>query len=757
MYKNLLKKIRERAILKRIFLSTFGISVFFITCICIICFSWLQSLTEKDVTQNEHRILAHYNLVFDNYISSARQSVETLYKNVYVTRAIVTNQMEWNDNMSVVAHTILNVIKVNPRFDSIYVIGTEGILLKSTSYVIPPKNNIEKLVTQIFSSSYKKRINTWSYMNLYGKEEQLLCVAMGESNGSGVYTSGIAVNINVGNIIDEVFQQVEDSGSYFIMDSKGIILGEAGGQFEFEQKINDTQLLEAIISQEKATHTVTMNYNGEKYLISSMISKDYDYYIVHMLPYRYVASPVIRVRNAMILCGVLMTMISLCLSGYVAIKVYHPIDEVVDHLNASQQPGNDDHKKNKNELAVVSTTISKMVERLNDYSKEMKTDQMVRYFLSKYNKPCIPKAFLEAIEFEEPNALYSVAVIRVCNEEAFLNQNNEEAIAFQLESICTIAINAYQEVSLTKAYIIDQEYIVLILLSKEGLLSFQEIEQVASAVLQLISDLVLLKVNIGISEINDNLNEMRQSYGIAKAATNYRFLFGENRVITQKKMESCVLNDGAASDMKPLVEAAKASDEYAFIKQYEALEMYIMSYSLQTAYDLLITLAYDLYLFLHEMNPNKTLSYENAKSEILEFKYLSEAKVWFLELFYKIKDVKNQIQSTGAPEIVVNAISYINNHFSNVDLNAQFLANKYNISPSYFSRIFNEYTNCAFPDYLGNIRLEHAKELLMKDLNKSIQEICEVVGYSNSSYFTASFKKRYGITPSKYRLKRMIE
>ncbi len=56
----------------------------------------------------------------------------------------------------------------------------------------------------------------------------------------------------------------------------------------------------------------------------------------------------------------------------------------------------------------------------------------------------------------------------------------------------------------------------------------------------------------------------------------------------------------------------------------------------------------------------------------------------------------------------------------------------------------------SFSDYLKNIRLEKAKELLVKsDLNLS--EISQAIGYSDISYFSRIFKKEFQMTPSKYR------
>ncbi|WP_152396569.1 helix-turn-helix domain-containing protein [Paenibacillus guangzhouensis] len=71
-------------------------------------------------------------------------------------------------------------------------------------------------------------------------------------------------------------------------------------------------------------------------------------------------------------------------------------------------------------------------------------------------------------------------------------------------------------------------------------------------------------------------------------------------------------------------------------------------------------------------------------------------------------------------------------------------------SPKYFSSYFKKTFGINYVEYLNKVRLSHAKELL-KDSSLSISEIGEKTGYLNSSTFTTTFKKYYGISPSEYR------
>ncbi len=69
---------------------------------------------------------------------------------------------------------------------------------------------------------------------------------------------------------------------------------------------------------------------------------------------------------------------------------------------------------------------------------------------------------------------------------------------------------------------------------------------------------------------------------------------------------------------------------------------------------------------------------------------------------------------------------------------------------TYFSTLFKKETGQNFLEYLSEIRMDKAKELL-KETGFSVAQICELVGYSDLKYFTKSFKKSTGIKPGEYR------
>lgn len=73
-------------------------------------------------------------------------------------------------------------------------------------------------------------------------------------------------------------------------------------------------------------------------------------------------------------------------------------------------------------------------------------------------------------------------------------------------------------------------------------------------------------------------------------------------------------------------------------------------------------------------------------------------------------------------------------------------------SYEHLSRSIKKYKNVTLSDFVNNIRLNHAANLL-KYTNLSITDIAIECGYNNVSYFPTCFKKKYGLSPKTFRQK----
>ncbi|MBS6642828.1 MAG: response regulator [Clostridiaceae bacterium] len=98
---------------------------------------------------------------------------------------------------------------------------------------------------------------------------------------------------------------------------------------------------------------------------------------------------------------------------------------------------------------------------------------------------------------------------------------------------------------------------------------------------------------------------------------------------------------------------------------------------------------------------------------------------------------------------IQKAKKYIEENF-NQDLSLQSTASYLGFHPNYFSTLFKSKTGSTFSQYLQNLRIEKACELI-HSTNLNLYEIGERIGYSDNANFCRAFKKVKGVSPSKFK------
>ncbi|AWI05349.1 response regulator transcription factor [Clostridium drakei] len=121
----------------------------------------------------------------------------------------------------------------------------------------------------------------------------------------------------------------------------------------------------------------------------------------------------------------------------------------------------------------------------------------------------------------------------------------------------------------------------------------------------------------------------------------------------------------------------------------------------------------------------------------------------------EVKDIYNKLvdkisEKTQCKPVVLLTMKYINKNYHVNDLNLQSVADQFNVSSSYLSKLIKQEIGISFSDYITNIRIKKAI-CFMEDPKMKIYEVAESVGYSNQHYFCKAFKKVIGVSPTEYR------
>lgn len=126
------------------------------------------------------------------------------------------------------------------------------------------------------------------------------------------------------------------------------------------------------------------------------------------------------------------------------------------------------------------------------------------------------------------------------------------------------------------------------------------------------------------------------------------------------------------------------------------------------------------------------------------FNFLRDSFVGYMKMISETLDDANEDRP------IIRAKSIIDRNYSDPELNLDSVSSQVGLNSSYLSTIFKKKFKVSFIDYLTEVRIKHAKELLLST-DDSVAVISEAVGFVDSKYFTKRFKKYTGVSPRDYK------
>ncbi len=260
--------------------------------------------------------------------------------------------------------------------------------------------------------------------------------------------------------------------------------------------------------------------------------------------------------------------------------------------------------------------------------------------------------------------------------------------------------------------------------------------------------------NMGIGETVTEETKLPESYASALEALNYTQLYPEQHIISISDVETIEndhnekLGDRKTELVLAIKFGNKADTEKAVHSFFQGITetpnvqntvinvLSIISEICSSYGKNVATLLDDEDLFL-------SLSHANS---------LSRSEALMTKLAVKAHESAEGARENSHIQFVENAKRIIKENYSNPLFGLEQVTDEIAVSPAYFSTTFKKETGTSFVQYLTNVRLEKAKELL-KNTDAKTYEIAEKTGFSEPNYFSFIFKKNIGLSPSQYRTK----
>ncbi|SDD58378.1 two-component system, response regulator YesN [Paenibacillus sp. UNCCL117] len=174
-----------------------------------------------------------------------------------------------------------------------------------------------------------------------------------------------------------------------------------------------------------------------------------------------------------------------------------------------------------------------------------------------------------------------------------------------------------------------------------------------------------------------------------------------------------------------------------------------------------VKLIFQLYLLLDAMAYTAGVTLDSGEQlwirpeQVWGFDTVDKARQFLVRLARKTVRSTADEMADADYSMIQAAMQFIQDNYM-ADINLTLLAERFNYNSSYFSEMFKARAGKTFIQYLTDVRMAKAVQLLEETM-LGLWDIAELTGFSNASYFSSKFKKVYGMTPSDYRQRRSPE
>lgn len=280
----------------------------------------------------------------------------------------------------------------------------------------------------------------------------------------------------------------------------------------------------------------------------------------------------------------------------------------------------------------------------------------------------------------------------------------------------------------------------------------QELLAVSEMIKNYLSGKINGTISMGIGRYYFDMMQLSHAYLEAVEALTHKFYLGINQIIHIDDVSPKGLNFyypmTAEKELLTAIKIGAADEAGKLLEMYfEQLDQYVSDYP-RLVKKSLEGLVFSITRILMELNLDQAFGEDDFLSIVSQFDILEELKQWIRDLLQKIFEVYGMEKSRKACSKMERAKEYMKAHLADeISLNA--VADYMCLSPTYFSALFKKYCNSSFMDYLTQIRIEKAKQLLAEGEYK-VYEVANLVGYSDPRYFSEIFRKHTGVNPAQY-------
>lgn len=680
-----------------------------------------RSITTQ-IEDRERSYLASVDNILAHQISSAQQTLDMLIANPLIVQRIYGGNTDWNDSSYQAGQIIVNAIDCNQIYNSIYVISGESIVLKTSRRY--QSVNAEAMIIDTMRTQFRQALIPWHDKTGSRPNRNLMILRALDSITAPNDTGGVLINLDLDRLVTSAFSNNGSSDIFMVMDDQ--IIASTCTEFFFTPVSEHPLLAEAILSG------ATL-YQGN--YIFSLHNGTYGYTLYAIQDRAMLMTPV-RTGLAMLMLALcLMLAITLLISRRAALHAYTPVKTILIQLEEQLPADTDAPTEELNELQRASRSIRHTSEIVSAYRRDADTVRLSRFIHSGTPCPSVTEILRKHLGYDGTQSLYMLLFGSDSTDAARMAADVLQGTLSGYARFLTLDMPGQRLLSLA---------CITAPVSTED----NTVTASAQQVLHMMAKHDASKVIMTLLDVSDGPDAFSVAYSQMLERMRSSIFCAGSTLLPEAHSAPI-----PAEITQQVLQAVQETDPALYRSAVDAYLTALCPLPAREAYHQLATLCMHLTETGSARNQDisdRLDSYRTILNDLFVLPDYPALNAYMQELFQNASE-RIQLKRSGESNPLVDRIlNYTAANFMDPALSASQVAEALGVSVSHLSRIMSRAVGCTFPELLQRYRLDKAAGLLLSS-DMPIAQLAQQCGFGSASYFTATFKRIYGMVPSAYR------
>lgn len=508
-----------------------------------------------------------------------------------------------------------------------------------------------------------------------------------------------------------------------------------------------------------------MEWQDKTYSVSygtfDRIGSEWTY--VSAAPISAITTPIVTISKVILIASLTVLGLAFFFTLFASNRLYQPIKNLANSFSLPTSSGpkgtKDEFKQIQDRLDTLTSDREQLEKRITRQIPQLRQNfliQLTKGYLYDFDETALRRR-MESYRWKVDDhsfVLMDIQLTGMCTDEK-QPYEDDSLLAFAMANIAEDLTKKHiDQYTVLNQY--DMTAIIFLIIPNKisnltDLLKNMS-NEITSTINQVLSQYVTITISSKTTKIKD-INHLFEEIGKVK---KFRDFNNQNQILLLNEVEKQVAGNKlfypfeAEKEIIQCIRRGRIEETEILIRQFFEilLENSTKEVSVQTGMMQLYS-AIQHEILLSGVDPVELYKGRHMHEELSQLRELEWIINWLIEQVITpyIQYVEDNMNMEM--KIIVNKIiSYIEEHYMD-DISLESCADFVDTTPYTLSKAFKKIHSINFIDYLTNVRISKAKELLLQT-NMKINDIAEAVGYRHS-YFNRIFKKHEGLPPSQYR------